>query len=158
MEKESVAVPDEVITFIAQEIKANIRELEGALIRVVAYSLLEENPISLDTARVISKDMVKESFKMINVDKIQLAVANYFNVSSADFKTKKRNRNIVLPRQIAMYLSRHLTNLSLPEIGASFGGKDHTTVLHSYKKIEQDLQKNEQLKDTINKLTLDIQR
>ncbi len=152
IEREPVEVPDDVIYFIAEQINTNIRELEGALIRVVAYSLLEENTISLNMAKQVLKDMVKETVKAINAEMIQKSVADFFNITIADLKAKSRTRNIILPRQIAMYLSRHLTNLSLPEIGNVFGGKDHTTVLHSYKKIDKNIKTDLELKNTINKL------
>ncbi|HOW35324.1 MAG TPA: chromosomal replication initiator protein DnaA [Candidatus Omnitrophota bacterium] len=158
IEREPVPVPDDVILFIAQEIKTNIRELEGALIRVAAYSLLEEKPVSLEMAQVILKDMVKESIKTVSADMIQKAVANFFDISLADIKTGKRNKNIVLPRQVAMYLTRQLTNLSLPEIGSAFGGKDHTTVLHSWKKINAEIKTDNSLKNAIEKLTTDIKQ
>ncbi len=153
IEHEPVKVPDDVLFFIAQEIKTNIRELEGALIRVVAYSLLEEKPVSLEMAKWILKDVVKETLKIIGVDHIQKNVANFFNIGVGDLKNTRRNKNVVIPRQIAMYLSRQLTNLSLPEIGEAFGGKDHTTVLHSCKKIDRDLRQSSELKNTIEKLT-----
>lgn len=156
LEQEQVTVPDDVIFFIAQEIKRNIRELEGALIRVIAYSLLEDKVITLDRAKVVLKDMVKETFKLINVDMIQKSVATHFRISLSDMKTKKRNKNIVLPRQVAMYLCRQLTNLSLPEIGYAFGGKDHTTVLHSCKKIDAHLAKDRNLKNAVEQLTTQI--
>lgn len=158
IEREPVPVPDDVILFIAQEIKTNIRELEGALIRVAAYSLLEEKPVSLEMAQVILKDMVKETIKTVSADMIQKAVANFFNISLADIKTSKRNKNIVLPRQVAMYLTRQLTNLSLPEIGSAFGGKDHTTVLHSWKKINAGIKTDNSLKNAVEKLTTDIKQ
>ena len=151
-EREPVPVPDEVMFFIAQLIKTNIRELEGALIRTIAYSLLEEKPITLELAKGVLKDLLKEPKKLITVDFIQRAVAEEFGVSLQDLKTKRRNKSIVLPRQIAMYLSRELTDLSLPEIGGVFGGKDHTTVLHSYNKIQGQLNKNEELKERVNKV------
>ena len=157
IEREPVHVPDNVLVFIAEHIKTNIRELEGALIRVVAYSLLEEKPVSLEMAKVILKDMVKETIKTISVEKIQKFVSAFFHVTLSDLKAKKRNKNIIIPRQIAMYLSRQLTNLSLPEIGKAFGGKDHTTVLHSCKKIEKNLLINEELKNTLEKLSMDLQ-
>lgn len=156
IEREPVKVPEEVILFIAQEIKTNIRELEGALIRVIAYSLIEEKQVSLEMAKIILKDMVKEAIKTINVDTIQKIVADFFKVPPMDLKTKRRHKNIVLPRQVAMYLSRQLTNLSLPEIGLAFGGKDHTTVLHSWKKINKDILNDAGLKNTIDRLTLQI--
>ncbi len=154
IDREPVEVPDNVISFIAEEIKTNIRELEGALIRVVAYSLLEERPITLDMAKIILKDMVKQTIKTISIEMIQKEVADFFNIQVSDLKAKKRNKNILLPRQIAMYLSRQLTKLSLPEIGNAFGGKDHTTVLHSCKKMDRDALQKIELKNTIEKLTI----
>ncbi len=156
IENEPVQVPDDIIMFIAQQITSNIRELEGALIRVVAYSLLEEKAISLNMAKNILKDVTQPSYQTIGVNLIQSRVAEFFRVPIADLKMKRRNKNIVLPRQIAMYLSRQLTNLSLPEIGNSFGGKDHTTVLHACKKIEREILNNSELKNTIEKLTTKI--
>jgi chromosomal replication initiator protein len=152
LELEAVVVPDDVILFIAQEIKTNIRELEGAMIRVVAYALLEEKPISLGLAKQVLKDMVKETIKTISVDMVQKEVAAYYQVSLADLKNKKRHKNVVLPRQIAMYLARKLTTHSLPEIGAAFGGKDHTTVLHAFKKVEKDFMTNLDVKKGIDHL------
>lgn len=153
IEREPVEVPDDVIYFIAEQITTNIRELEGALIRVVAYSLLEENPVSLNMAKMVLKDMVKETVRTISIDKIQKEVAEYFRVSVADLKARRRNRNIILPRQIAMYMSRKLTNSSLPEIGSAFGGKDHTTVLHACKKIEKQIQADKDIQQRINAIT-----
>ena len=152
IEREPVEVPEEVITFIAEQIKTNIRELEGALIRVLAYSLLEEHPITLDMTKIVLRDMVKETVKIISVEMIQKTVAEFFNITCSELKAKKRSRNILKPRQVAMYLSRRLTALSLPEIGNSFGGKDHTTVMHSLKKIEENLKEDPQLKNEIEKL------
>ena len=152
IEREPVNIPDEVIFFIAQLIKTNIRELEGALIRTIAYSLLEEAPVTLDLTKEVLKDLLKEPSKLITIDFIQRCVVEEFGVSLQDLKTKRRNKQIVLPRQIAMYLSRELTELSLPEIGELFGGKDHTTVLHSYKKIKEELNNNPELKEKINKI------
>jgi chromosomal replication initiator protein len=102
--------------------------------------------------------MVQETVKTISVEMIQKKVAEFFNISLSDLKAKRRSKNIILPRQIAMYLSRQLTNLSLPEIGSAFGGKDHTTVLHSCKKIGQDLAKNSELKNTLSTLTTGLKQ
>ena len=156
IEREPIKVPDEVIYFIAQQIKTNIRELEGALIRVVAYSLLEEKEISLAMAQDILKDMVTETKKNITINGIQRNVADFFELSLQDLKTKRRNKTIVLPRQIAMYLSRELTNQSLPEIGELFGGKDHTTVLHAWNKIKGALPKDQDLKNSVEKIIYNI--
>jgi len=152
IEREPVTVPEDVIFFIAGLVKTNIRELEGALIRTIAYSLLEEKPITLDMAKEVLKDLLREPKKLITVDFIQRCVAEEFGVSMADFKTRRRNKNVVLPRQVAMYLSRELTELSLPEIGDFFGGKDHTTVLHSYNKIKEELVDNVGLKDKVERI------
>ncbi|MFH0918323.1 MAG: chromosomal replication initiator protein DnaA [Candidatus Omnitrophota bacterium] len=152
IEREPVTVPDEVIFFIAQLIKTNIRELEGALIRTIAYSLLEEAPVTLQLTKEVLKDLLKEPAKLITIDFIQRCIVEEFGISLQDLKTKRRNKQVVFPRQIAMYLSRELTELSLPEIGELFGGKDHTTVLHSYKKIREDIKNNPGLKERIDKV------
>ena len=152
IEREPVAVPDEVIFFIAQLIKTNIRELEGALIRTIANSLLEEKPITLGSTKEVLKDLLKEPQKLITIDFIQRCVAEEFGVVLSELKSRRRNKNIVLPRQVAMYLSRELTDLSLPEIGSFFGGKDHTTVLHSYNKIKEGLNTNEVLKNRVERI------
>jgi chromosomal replication initiator protein len=158
IEREPVSIPDDIIFFIAQLIKTNIRELEGALIRVIAYSLLEEKPVTLELAKEVLKDLLKEPKKLITIDFIQRCVTEEFGISLQDLKAKRRNKNIVLPRQIAMYLSRDFTDFSLPEIGNAFGGKDHTTVLHSYNKIKTEINHNEILKDKINRIIQVIQQ
>jgi len=158
VEREPIKIPDDVINFIAEVIKTNIRELEGALIRVVAYSLLEEKPISLELAKNVLRDMLRETTKLITIDLIQKKVAEDFNLSLSELKTKKRNKNIVLPRQIAMYLSRELTNFSLPEIGEYFGGMDHTTVLYACDKIKSFLNKDRDFKNKIDKIIEDIKQ
>jgi chromosomal replication initiator protein len=152
IEREPVAVPDEVIFFIAQLIKTNIRELEGALVRTMAYSLMEEKPITLDLTKEVLKDLLREPKKLITVDFIQRCVTEEFSISLGELKTKRRNKTVVLPRQVAMYLSRELTDLSLPEIGQFFGGKDHTTVLHSYNKIKGEIGQNVALQDKIERI------
>lgn len=152
IEREPVMVPDDVIFFIAGLVKTNIRELEGALIRTIAYSLLEEKVITLELTKEVLKDLLKEPKKLITIDFIQRCVAEEFGISMADFKTRRRNKNVVLPRQIAMYLSRQLTELSLPEIGDFFGGKDHTTVLHSYNKIKEGLNTSVGMKDKVERI------
>lgn len=152
IEREPVAVPDDVIFFIAQLIKTNIRELEGALVRTMAYSLMEEKPITLDLAKEVLKDLLKEPKKLITVDFILRCVSEDFGTTLAELKTKKRTKTIVLPRQVAMYLSRELTDLSLPEIGQFFGGKDHTTVLHSYNKIKEELGHNPSLQEKVERI------
>jgi len=152
IEHEPVKIPDEVIYLIAELIKTNIRELEGALIRVIAYGFLEEKIITLDLAKDILKDLIIEPAYLITVDTIQKTVASEFGLSISDLKNKKRSKNLVIPRQIAIYLSRELTELSLPEIGESFGGKDHTTILYSYNKVKKEAENNSTLKDKIDRI------
>ena len=152
IEREPVTVPQDVIVFIAQLIKTNIRELEGALIRTIAHSLLEEKPVTLALAQDALKDLLKEPQKLVTVDFIQRCVAEEFGVSLMELKTKRRNKTVVLPRQTAMYLSRELTDLSLPEIGNFFGGKDHTTVLHSCNKIKTLIAQDPVLREKIERL------
>ena len=149
MEKETVEVPDDVLYFIASKIKSNIRELEGALIRVVAYSSLIGHPIDLELTKNILKDSVNEEEKKITIDLIQKKCADYFNVKVSDMRTKKRNRSIAYPRQVAIYLVRSLTEHSLPEIGEYFGGRDHTTIIHSIAKIEKEISTTEKTKKII---------
>ena len=158
IEREPVSVPNDVMFFIAQLIKTNVRELEGALIRTIAYSLLEEKPITLELTKEVLKDLLREPKKLVTVDFIQRCVAEEFGVSLQEIKMKRRSKNIVLPRQIAMYLSRELTDLSLPEIGNFLGGKDHTTVLHSYNKIKEAVKKDETLKARIERVIQVIQQ
>lgn len=122
--------------YIANQIDTNIRELEGALIRVVAYSSLINQDMNADLAAVALKDIVPNSKpKMITISDIQRVVGEHFNIKLEDFKAKKRTKNIAFPRQIAMYLSREMTDFSLPKIGNEFGGRDHTTVIHAHEKI-----------------------
>jgi chromosomal replication initiator protein len=156
VENESIQIPDDVIFFIAEIIKTNVRELEGALVRTIAYSLLQEEKITLEMAKGVLKDLLKETSGQVSIENIQRIVADYFKIQVADLKTKKRIKSIVMPRQVAMYLARELTNLSLPEIGQCFGGKDHTTVLYAHKKIKVEALDNQKLKNILDKLFLDI--
>ena len=151
-ELESVKVPDDVVYFIAEQIKTNIRELEGALIRVVASSMLQEKPINLQLAQLVLKNMLQETSKIVSVEMVQQIVCDHFKINLNDLKNNKRTKNFVLPRQIAMYLTRHLTRHSLPEIGKAFGGKDHTTVLYACKKIEEKLNQDSEIKYIVEKL------
>lgn len=153
MERETVVVPDDVSYFIAGKIKSNIRELEGALIRVVAYCTLTNSKIDVRLAQEILKDSFKEESQKFTIEGIQKVVADYFNVKVSDLRAKKRTVSIVRPRQIAMYLIRELTTHSFPEIGEFFGGKDHTTVLHSCNKISQERDKDVSVRSLLDKLT-----
>ncbi len=132
---EKLNIPNEVMVYIATKIKSNIRELEGALIRIVAFSSLTNKEISVDLASEALKDIISsKQTRQVTIDIIQEVVANYYNLKIEDLKSARRTRNIAFPRQIAMYLSRKLTDMSLPKIGEEFGGRDHTTVIHAYEK------------------------
>jgi len=154
--RESIVVPDEVIYFLAEKISSNIRELEGALIRVVAYTKLIGKKITLDVAKDVLKDMIIEEQKKITIDLIQKRVAEYFNVNISDMKVKKRTRALAYPRQVAMYLCRRLTDHSFPEVGEHFGGRDHTTVIHACDKLEKDIEAGKDIKRIIEVLIREI--
>ncbi|AAK77988.1 chromosomal replication initiator protein [Clostridium acetobutylicum] len=151
---EHLNIPNDVMVYIATQIKSNIRELEGALIRIVAFSSLTNKEISVDLASEALKDIISsKQNKQITIDLIQDVVSSYFNLRIEDFKSARRTKNIAFPRQIAMYLSRKLTDMSLPKIGEAFGGRDHTTVIHAYEKISSALKEDDDLKYTINEIT-----
>jgi len=156
-ELENAEVDDDVLLFIARRIDSNIRELEGALIRIIAYTSLTNNHLNVATADEVLKDLISEnSPQKITVQLIQKVVADYYEIKPEEFKTKKRNRPISHPRQIAMYLCRELTDLSLPKIGNEFGGRDHTTVIHAYEKVKHDIETEINLKKTLADLTKNI--
>lgn len=151
---ENLSVANEVMVYIATKIKANIRELEGALIRIVAYSSLTNREITVDLASEALKDIISnKQGKHVTIDIIQDTVSSYFNLRVEDLKSQRRTRNVAYPRQIAMYLSRKLTDMSLPKIGEEFGGRDHTTVIHAYEKISGGLKTDEVLQNTVNDIT-----
>ncbi|MFH1190336.1 MAG: chromosomal replication initiator protein DnaA [Candidatus Omnitrophota bacterium] len=147
-----IALPEDVFYFLAEKVKTNIRELEGALIRVVAYSKLIGKDVSVDLAKEVLKDMIIEGEKKITIDLIQKKVSEYFDIKLSDMRAKKRSKAIAYPRQIAMYLTRQLTDYSLPEIGDQFGGRDHTTVIHACSKIEADLKEKDGFKILLGRL------
>jgi chromosomal replication initiator protein len=154
---EKLNIPNEVMVYIASQIKSNIRELEGALIRIVAYSSLTNKEVSVDLASEALKDIISNKHtKHITIDLIQDVVGSYYNLKIEDFKSQRRTRNVSFPRQIAMYLCRKLTDMSLPKIGEEFGGRDHTTVIHAYEKISEALQNDESLQNIINDLSKKI--
>nr|WP_263323982.1 chromosomal replication initiator protein DnaA [Neobacillus sp. Marseille-Q6967] len=150
---EGLDIPNEVMLYIANQIDTNIRELEGALIRVVAYSSLINKDINADLASEALKDIIPSSKpKVITIHDIQRIVGEHFNVKLEDFKAKKRTKTVAFPRQIAMYLSRELTDYSLPKIGEEFGGRDHTTVIHAHEKISKLLQTDTQLQKQMKEI------
>jgi len=152
-----VRLPDEVRTFMASKTKSNVRELEGALVRLVAYSSLTDSKITLQMAHQILKNLVHVQDRRVTIDSIQKAVAEKFSIRQAQIKEKSNTKKVVFPRQIAMYLVKELTNASLPEIGRAFGGKHHTTVLHSINKIEKERQTNPDLNRLIQSLMDSLQ-
>ena len=150
---EGLDIPNEVMLYIANQIDSNIRELEGALIRVVAYSSLINKDINADLAAEALKDIIPSSKpKVVTILDIQRVVGEQFNVKLEDFKAKKRTKSVAFPRQIAMYLSRELTDFSLPKIGEEFGGRDHTTVIHAHEKISKMLDSDPQLQQQLKQI------
>lgn len=154
---EGLDVPNEVMLYIANQVDTNIRELEGALIRVVAYSSLINKDINASVAAEALKNLITTAKpKILSIQDIQRTVGEFFNIKLDDFKAKKRTKSVAYPRQVAMYLSRELTDHSLPKIGEEFGGRDHTTVIHAHEKIsklvETDIQLQAQLKEINEKL------
>lgn len=150
---DNLDIPNEVMLYIANQIDTNIRELEGALIRVVAYSSLTNQDITADLAAEALKDIIpNKKPKILTILDIQKKVGEHYNVKLEDFKAKKRTKSIAFPRQIAMYLARELTDSSLPKIGMEFGGRDHTTVIHAHEKISKMMEEDEQLKKKIEEI------
>ena len=150
-------IPDQVIEYMASNLGSDIRMLEGSVTRLVAYSTIMGSEIDLNLAIEALKDYINKGISEKNdVNKIQKAVAEYFKISIDDLKSKKRISNISFPRQIAMYLCRKLTDESFPKIGIEFGGKDHSTVMHSCEKIEKEISTNKDLRETIEKLEKEI--
>ena len=150
-------IPANVATFIASNIKTNVRELEGLLLRVIAYASFTRRIIDLKLTQEVLAEFICDVNRNFNIATIMAAVAHHFEIKVSDIKSKKRTRNISVPRQIAMYLCRTKTKLSLPEIGRQFGGKDHTTVIFANKKISENINKNNDLKKVINIIVSDIE-
>jgi len=150
---EELDVSDDVLDFIANQPFKNIRDLEGTLIRLLAYASLNNKEISIGLTKEVLKDIVPIQNKIITADDIKNTVAEYFNINSADLETKKRNQDISTPRQIAIYLIRELTDYSLPMIGRLFGGRDHSTIIHSYDKIKKEIESNETVKAAVEEIT-----
>jgi chromosomal replication initiator protein len=152
-EQEKVTLPTDVALYIASNIRSNVRELEGALIRLVAHSSLIGAEITLPYTQQVLKNFIDSQARKVTIESIQKAVAEQFGLRLVEIKAKNNSRAIVYPRQIAMYLAKHLTEASLPEIGRQFGGKHHTTVLHSVEKIDEARKTDKDLNRLVNKLT-----
>ncbi|HTI35931.1 MAG TPA: chromosomal replication initiator protein DnaA [Vicinamibacterales bacterium] len=151
-ETEGIPVPDNVAIYIASKIKSNIRELEGSLIRLIAYASLTGREISLPLAQEVLRNVLQNDEKAVTIEIVQKAVADYYQLKVAELKSKNNSKSVAMPRQIAMYLCKTLTSASLPEIGRSFGGKHHSTVIHSIRKIEDLRQKDGNFNTLINNL------
>ncbi|HVB35105.1 MAG TPA: chromosomal replication initiator protein DnaA [Patescibacteria group bacterium] len=151
-ESERVMLPDDVAEFIARSIRSNVRELEGALIRLVAYTSLTGTEISLAVAHQVLKNVLESQDRRITIESIQKRVAEHFGLRPQDLKIRSNSKTIAFPRQISMYLVKQLTSASLPEIGRQFGGKHHTTVLHSINKIDSLRRSDKELNRTVNRL------
>jgi chromosomal replication initiator protein len=156
-EAAGVHLPDDVRTFISSKTKSNVRELEGALVRLVAYASLTDARITLQMAHQVLKNIVHVQDRRVTIDSIQKAVAEKFQIRQAQLKEKSNTKKVVYPRQVAMYLVKELTDASLPEIGRAFGGKHHTTVLHSIGKIDKQRQTNPELNRLIHSLMDSLQ-
>ncbi|PUU89805.1 chromosomal replication initiator protein DnaA [Halanaerobium sp.] len=152
---ENLTIPNEVVIYIANKIQSNIRELEGALVKVIAYSSLVDREIDVDLAREALKDLVnkkKNESIEVNIERIKKIITDDYNLKMEDMESKKRTQNIAFPRQIAMYLSRELTDFSLPHIGNEFGGRDHTTVIHAHNKIKEKIENEDDFNNKIERL------
>ena len=156
IEKDQLEIPNDIIDFIAKKIPANIRQLEGALIKLTAFSKLTKNKITMDLAQEVLKDIIPIEKKEISISLIQKITSEYYGIKLNNVLSKKRTKNIVLARQVAIYLTRELTDHSFPEIGGAFGGKDHTTIMHSFNKIKDKLKNDKGLKSSIDNLSLQI--
>jgi len=157
-QSENLNVPAEVINFIAENIPSNIRQLEGALTKLVAFSTFTKKELSVSLAQDILKDIIPLENKKVSISQIQKTVSDYYNIKVNSLLSKKRTKDIVLARQVAVYLSRELTDLSLISIGGSFGRRDHTTIIHSYNKIKNKIKKDKSFKIIIDNLASDIKK
>ncbi len=157
-EDEGVTLPEDVIHFLATTMKNNIRELEGSLVRLVAYASLTGQTITLDMAKNVLRDLIGDKKKIVSMDDIQETVGARFHVKIADLKSRRRSKTLVHPRQIAMYLCRELTDSSYPEIGRQFGGKDHTTIIHACRQVLKAKEIDSALNATLDSLKEQILR
>ena len=149
--KENINISDDVINFISNESKTNIRELIGVLNRVIAFSRVHKKVLNVSDCKNILKDVFNQA-KIITVDKIQNTVSNYFNIPLTEMLSQRRSRPLARPRQIAMFLSKKMTTRSLPEIGRRFANRDHTTVIHAVKTINRLSEKDEEMRKNLNQI------
>jgi chromosomal replication initiator protein len=152
VEKLGVEIPSRVMEFLAHKITSNVRELEGAMNRIVAHATLVGRDITLETTQEVLHDLLRSYDRRVTVEDIQRQVATHFEIRLADMYSARRSRAVARPRQVAMYLSKHLTQQSLPDIGRRFGGRDHTTVLHAVKRIDELRSIDKQFNDEVDLL------
>jgi len=150
--EKNISLTNEVAFLLAKSVTSNIRELEGLLTRLTAFSSLMGRDITVDFTKDVLKDFIKTDDRETTPEEIQKIVSKYYNIKPSELKGKKKSSSIVLPRQVAMYLTRQLTTLSLPEVGQHFSGKDHSTVIYSVKKIEGLIKKDKKIKNDIDRL------
>jgi chromosomal replication initiator protein len=155
-EDEGISLPEDVVQFLAANMKSNIRELEGSLVRLGAYSSLTGQTITMEMAKNVLRDIIGEKRRIITMDDIEEAVSTRFHVKISELKSRRRSKTLVHPRQIAMYLCRELTDASFPEIGRHFGGKDHTTIIHACKQIAKAKEHDTNLQSTLESLKTEI--
>jgi chromosomal replication initiator protein len=141
-ESEGLMVPNDVVLLIAESMRSNIRDMEGSLNRVTAYAALTKLELNLDLARQVLRDVLQAETRVVGIDRIQNETAAHFNIKVADLRGRTRTAGVVLARQVAMYISRELTQASLTEIGEAFGGKNHSTVIHAIEKVREQMEKN----------------
>jgi chromosomal replication initiator protein len=157
-ELERAELAEDVAFFVAKNLRSNVRELEGALRKILAFASFHGRALTVDVAREALKDLLGASTGQITVDLIQRTVADYYKLKVADMYSKRRPNSIAMPRQIAMYLAKEMTQKSLPEIGELFGGRDHTTVLHAVRKVSQQRAKDAELNHALHVLEQSLKR
>jgi chromosomal replication initiator protein len=156
VERDNVGISDDVLALIADRVRSNIRELEGSLIRLIVHASVNDQDITLDVAKEVLQDFVKTRARKIKISTIQKVVAQHYGVPADSMKSKVRTARLAFPRQVAIYLSRELTDCSLTQIGQRFGRRDHTTIIHAYQKISEQMERDVSLKATINQLTKEL--
>jgi chromosomal replication initiator protein len=157
-ESESLDLPSDVAMFLASSIDSNVRELEGSLTRLGAFASLNKSEITVDFAREVLQNILRERNSTITIESIQAAVSQFFSIKSSDLRSKKRTRNITVPRQVAMYLCRRYSNASFPSIGERFGGRDHSTVIHATQVVEQRLKDDATFRATVERIARSLEK
>jgi chromosomal replication initiator protein len=151
-EMEDVKLPHEVALFLASQIDSNVRELEGSLTRLGAFASLTKAEISIDLAKVVLQNTLRGMHREVTIENIQKTICNHFNIRMVDLKSKRRTKNITLPRHVAMYLCRKYTSISFPVIGEKFGGRDHSTVIHASRNIEKKIKDDLSMRFIVERL------